>query len=171
MKNKRGFLLAEETLKIIIAVICIGFLVYFLVALYFNNKNSQDLDQAKSSLNHVDEAITANLNQVEIYNPKGWVLLSWPYQNEAKLPKSCSNLGWTACLCMVDDINLVKQTWSLLPYTKDIREQFLERSDDKGVCLNNSKGLTVKMGTNQQPISIQPPLQLNIDYENKIITK
>ena len=32
--NRKGFLLAEETLKIILALIAITFLVYFLVSLY-----------------------------------------------------------------------------------------------------------------------------------------
>ncbi|KKK68866.1 hypothetical protein LCGC14_2939740, partial [marine sediment metagenome] len=35
--KKKGFLLAEETLKMILAVIAIGFLAFFLTSLYFNS--------------------------------------------------------------------------------------------------------------------------------------
>ena len=50
MKNKKGFLLAEETLKMVLAVICIGFLIAFLFALYFNNVNNAKFLQAESVL-------------------------------------------------------------------------------------------------------------------------
>ena len=49
-KNKRGFLLAEETLKIIIAVICIVFLVYILVAVYNSHSADKKIEQAKEVL-------------------------------------------------------------------------------------------------------------------------
>ena len=53
MKCKKGFLLVEETLKIIIALISLIFLVYFLVSLYMANQNAKNLEWAKSSLNHL----------------------------------------------------------------------------------------------------------------------
>jgi len=57
--NKRGFLLGEETLKIIIAIIAISFLVYLLFSLYSANRTSKDLELAKSSLNHLIEEINS----------------------------------------------------------------------------------------------------------------
>ena len=44
--DKKGFLLAEETLKIILAVIAIGFLAYLLVSIYFNYRENKDLEMA-----------------------------------------------------------------------------------------------------------------------------
>jgi len=76
MKDKHGFLLGEETLKIILAVISIGFLIYFLGALYYNGVKDKELDLAKASLEHLVEEINAGATEVEIYNPKGWVILS-----------------------------------------------------------------------------------------------
>ena len=67
MRNRRGFLLAGETLKIIIAVICIGFLVYFLISLYLTSKNSKDLEFAKESLNYLSDEIEDGKTEIEIY--------------------------------------------------------------------------------------------------------
>ena len=41
-KNKGGFLLAEETLKIVIALIALTFLIYFLMSLYFAKTSEND---------------------------------------------------------------------------------------------------------------------------------
>lgn len=49
IKNKKGFLLANETLKIIIAVICIGFLIYFLAMLYLSKSGTQDKMDAENN--------------------------------------------------------------------------------------------------------------------------
>ena len=44
LKNKKGFLLAEETLKIILAVIAIGFLAYLLFSIYKSGSDSKNLE-------------------------------------------------------------------------------------------------------------------------------
>ncbi|MBI2044057.1 hypothetical protein HYT24_01710 [Candidatus Pacearchaeota archaeon] len=170
MKNKRGFLLAEETLKIIIAVISIGFLIYFLAALYYNNKNSKDLELAEASLEHLTESINSNLNEVEIYNPGGWIILSWPYKNENKIPNSCLNLGWQSCICIAENVNIFQRAAKLFSATKDQTEELLENSDE-GVCLENTKILTVKGEAQKNGIVIEPPMKLNIDYTDKTIIK
>ncbi|PIO07153.1 hypothetical protein COU59_03790 [Candidatus Pacearchaeota archaeon CG10_big_fil_rev_8_21_14_0_10_34_12] len=76
MKNTRGFLLAEETLKIVIAVISISFLVYFLYSIYFANKNPE-LEQAKATLEFLIEQADAGIKEVEVYNPEGWYILNY----------------------------------------------------------------------------------------------
>ena len=145
---------------------------FLLFSLYKAGKDSKDLELAKESLNFLEQEINAEKTSVDIYNPKGWVILSWPYQNEGKLPRSCSNLGWDGCVCIVKDVSLGSQLWSTLPFTGNVREKFLENSDDNGICMENSKQLTVrKDGIQQQPIPIEPPLNLKIDYQNKMISK
>ena len=114
--NKKGFLLAEETLKIILAVISIGFLVYFLGALYFANQNSEKLEQAKASLEFLINEINSmkeEIREVQIYNPEGWVISSWPHkvlkgtpgfrEEVNDIPNSCSNLNWENCICICED--------------------------------------------------------------------
>ena len=76
IKNKKGLLLAEETLKIIIAVIAIGFLGYLLVSLYFSAKTSKELEQAESSLNFLLSETQSGSVTIDIYNPKNWWLIS-----------------------------------------------------------------------------------------------
>jgi len=143
MKSKKGFLLAEETLKIVIALICIGFLVYFLASLYFNSKGDNGLELAKASLqNLISEADsgqgTAN---VEIYNPSGWFITSWVSGN---LPNSCS-MEWENCLCICNGD------------TKD-------KCDKEGVCLESSY-------TVGNPIEIKKPLPVKLNINEGAITK
>ena len=157
-KNRKGFLLAEETLKIILAVISIGFLVYFLSALYFANQDSEELEQAEASLEHLIEGINSEIEEVEIYNPDGWWIASWPY--EKIIPNSCSNLGWKNCICI---------------YPKGLSsidaKGSAENSDEKGVCKEILKRtIIISIEKKQSPIKIEnPPLKLNIKYDDEII--
>ena len=159
---------AKETLKMVIAVIAISFLVYFLISLYMTNKASKNLELAKATLEHLVDEINVGSGEVEIYNPEGWVIISWPY--DGKRPNSCSNLGWDDCICICKDVNFGQQLLSVLPFI-DSLDQFSKKCDDKGICLENTQKLIVrKEGVRQQPILIEhPPLKLNIDQEGKSI--
>jgi len=161
MKDKKGFLLAEETLKIVIAVICIGFLVYFLVSLYFANKSSKDLEQAEASLNYLMEEIDAGRTEIEIYNPKGWVIGVWPHDttkglwytvfiiSETKegLPKYCENIGWESCICICN-------------------KNDKDTCDKLGFCLENDLGIDIE----EKNIEIKE-VPLNLEIKNNIIIK
>ena len=130
--NKRGFLLAEETLKIIIAVIAIAFLIYFLVSIYFAKVNGDKLVQAASLLTESDESfkiIFNNLSEGEtktrdIIEPKGWELFGFA-DSELK-PNSCAGEN---CLCICDGV-----IWD--GFNSD-RQQ--KGCDEKGVCLIESE--------------------------------
>ncbi len=98
-KNRKGFLLAEETLKIILAVISIGFLVYFLSALYFANQDSEELEQAEASLKKISEIVDSDEDGVvEAINPEGWYLFDF---TENEKPNSCVG---KSCLCICDKV-------------------------------------------------------------------
>jgi len=118
--NRWGFLLGETVIKIVIAVICIGFLIYLLASLYYNSANDEKVEFAKASLEHIVGAE----REVDIYNPEGWVLISWPYDNQ--IPNFCSNLGWGNCLCICEDTLIRKSA-----------KNYVSRCDDEGVCLEN----------------------------------
>ena len=139
--NRKGFLLAEETLKIILAVIAIGFLAYFLVSLYMSNQNSKNLELAEESLTHLVAEINSEKTEVEIYNPKGWYITSW----EEELPLSCSNVDFDSCLCICDGNDV-------------------EDCDDKGTCLESDFSIEDVEIKN-------PPVTLMIDQVNKQISK
>lgn len=100
-KNKKAFLLAEETLKIIIAVICILFLAYILIAIYNSQTANKKIEEAKSSLERVGEIASSlkegEIESQDISNPKGWHIYSFVGQ---KKPNSCLNQN---CLCICSD--------------------------------------------------------------------
>lgn len=142
--DKKGFLLAEEMLKIILAVIAIGFLAYLLFSLYQANKDTRDLEFAEASLDHLFQEINAEASEVEIYNPKKWYINIWSLGSE---PRSCSNLEWNKCICICKRDNA-------------------EKCNDAGACLENVWEFSMSGSVR----IIDPPIILNIDHENKIIS-
>ncbi len=95
--NKKAFLLAEETLKIIIALIAIGFLIYFLTSLYFNSINAQKRVEAEASLTRISDVIDnkqISIEDVTDITPHGWRLFSFV---EEEKPNSCAG---ESCLCI-----------------------------------------------------------------------
>ena len=147
MKNKKGFLLAEETLKIIVSVIAITFLIYFLTSLYNINQDNRDLELAQTSLEHLIEEVKAESSSVDIYNPKGWSILSWVEGNN---PRSCSNFDWEKCICMCE-----------YPWIKG-ENRFLKKCDDVGYCLE-AENISISDYININEV----PLKLNIVYDEE----
>ena len=104
--NKKGLLLASETLKIVIAVICIGFLIYFLTSLYFANVKSKNFEKAEASsdlisveIGRINEGGEFREEGLNIPGPSGWYL--WSFVKDR--PNSC--LGQN-CLCVCDDVSI-----------------------------------------------------------------
>ena len=157
--DKKGFLLAEETLKIILAVIAIGFLAFLLFSLYNTNKTAKDLELAEESLDFLVQEIGGQREEVNIYNPKGWIISSWPNiytkgillwkTTEEGKPMSCSNLGWDNCICICKD-NIA-------------RSSELNECNIAGTCLENPQTFEI-----DSPIKIKDPLPITllIDYDN-----
>ena len=119
-------LLAEETLKVVIAVICIGFLVYFLVNLYFTNAGGQNIAKATGSIEQLTGAIEqVNLDDAErennVLNPFRWRVMSF-VENEVK-PNACADEN-CICICknVVLDNNLIQ------------RNRQAKGCDEKGAC-------------------------------------
>ena len=127
MKNKKGFLLGEETLKVVIAVICIAFLVYLLVAIYFSLTGEQKLKEAESTINNlvapeigrVNSEGEPNLQGILLPNPAEWFIFS--YIGEEPKPNSCIEQN---CLCICERVALDFFNWQI------------KKCDDKGVCIN-----------------------------------
>lgn len=100
--NKSGFLLAEETLKIIVSLIAIGFLVYLLASLYLTNVNGQKKAHADSNLGRITDVIkNVNLAEEDVtqLSPAGWFLFSFVEEK----PNLCAGEN---CLCICDNIFL-----------------------------------------------------------------
>jgi hypothetical protein len=171
MVNNRGFLLGEETVKIILAVIAIAFLAYFLVSLYYSNASDQNLKLAEASLENLIEQANAGSESVEIYNPKNWIISSFPqkdFEGEEEIPKSCSNLGWKNCVCIYK--------WK--------KPSAADAADKEGVCRESA---FVTNGTFLERFTVSifriitleatgipikdTPMELSIDTENKKIVR
>jgi hypothetical protein len=169
IKNKKGFLLGEETLKIILAVIVIIFLVYLLVSWYMNSEYQKNLKMATASLDTLISDINAGKTTSEVYNPDGFLILSWPYLEDGTMPNSCKNLGWKNCLCICDTPSKWKNVLAVFT-SKTIVESYAESCSDKWVCKEVPKQTIVRILGKQAPIPIKnPPLKLNILYGNDII--
>lgn len=109
--NKRGMLLAEETLKIVISVIVISFLVYFLANLYMGKLKDDTIKKSDQLLINSDESIKNTLDSLndgeskrlslqEIsYLGDQWHLIGFVGNSEK--PNAC--LGKN-CLCICNDV-------------------------------------------------------------------
>lgn len=160
MRGKKGFLLGEETVKIIIAVIALGFLVYLLVAIYFNSQKDEEQEQAKASLDYLITEIASESEEIEIYSPSGWSILSWPF--DGKSPEVCSSLGWSSCICICE-------TPSFTSFELRTSGNYLDNCNENGVCKENSKDLIVG-GSSPLPIGIDnPPITLGVNYGSRVI--
>ena len=133
--NRKGFFLGEETLKIIVAVICILFLVFFLAALYNSKTGGDKIKEAKDSLDRAGEIIVSldegEMQNQDIPNPNGWHLYSF---TEEEKPNLC--LGENClCICASSLIESLKSQTS--------------KCDEKGSCLVvsnlGSPGLNIKI--------------------------
>ena len=104
--NKKGFLLGEEIVKIVLAVIGIIFLFVILFKVYYNYQADKDLEIAKATLERLkteaNSMPTGTTKDFEIYGPHSIgsinkLLLSWTNPN---MPNTCLNLGWENCICI-----------------------------------------------------------------------
>lgn len=123
--DRKGFLLASETLKIVVAVICIAFLIYFLTSLYYSKTGADKLQKAEDSLRNVNDIISAlqeGMSQrQDIPNPKSWYLLSFI---EEEKPNSCAGNN---CLCICKAVSEYGFKEKILRQTK--------KCDEKGTCI------------------------------------
>ena len=159
--NKKGFLLAEETMKMMISIICILFLalLLFYIYYYYAQRTTKEMELAKASLKYLVNGINQEEEEIEIDNPSGWILVSFS-ESEIK-PKICKG---RSCLCICKmPAGAVK--------TPDV-------SCDaalSGTCLENDFNVGTKILFGTLPFySIEikdPPLFLAIDFFNKKIAR
>ena len=135
IKRRKGFLLAEQTVKIIIALIAIIVLVFLLVSLYYNKVNAEKQRQAVYSLtgpNKLEDFISTvdsgekEFNEVTLEEPLGWYLLFFT-GGEIK-PNAC---GGDNCVCICSNV----ASFNLLDPFSSEKERQIEECDTNGACL------------------------------------
>jgi competence protein ComGC len=154
-KNKKGFLLAEETVKIIVAIICILFLIFILLAIYNSSTSGAKLQQAKDVLART-QAIMSALKEGEsenqdMPNPTGTLLTSWHLYSfvEQLKPNSCLN---EKCLCICENALIAKQA---------------EKCDKDGACIVVSNLAAAKIEL--KITGADPLLFINVKKQNSKI--
>ncbi len=118
--NKKAMLLAEETLKMIIALIGISVLVYLLFSIYFASVGGQKTQHAIATIERMSEIIGNSESLVENVtdpSPIGWYLFG--FVGEEKKPNSCSGQN---CLCICDNVI-------------DLFDRQIKQCDNKGACV------------------------------------
>jgi len=167
LKQRKGILLAEETIKIVIALICIVFLIYLLVTLYYTKVGDAKLNQAKATLKDSNtSSIKSGIEKVKIgqgnlggtseelliHNPNSWYLFSF-VQNELK-PNECVGEN---CICICSNVGKVG-----VAFWKSEQQRQLEECDKKGTCL------IVKDLIRFKEIEISPATEILIKNDNGI---
>ena len=111
-KRKRGFLLAETTVKIIIALIALGFLIFLLTSLYFSKVRAVNQAKAESFLSKGKENLMNTIKNlsngeektyISLTSPNeewysGWYLFS--FTGDEKKPTKCERKN---CLCICEN--------------------------------------------------------------------
>lgn len=141
--NKRGFLLGEFTLKVLVAIVCIVVLLFLLFKVYQNFTGQNELMQADASLNALGEEITSAVLNDEvrdyiILNPKGWVLVYFGVNDQR--PNKCNG----NCLCICEEKGFFGEQSSAC--------------DKKGMCKNVAYSVT---GIDKS-VKIDKPIGLSI---------
>jgi hypothetical protein len=131
--DKRGLTLTA-LVKIILAVIIIGFLIYMIYAMFFSEDNS--VRQAKSSMEIISRQIefvdSGEKEEVEfmIESPNDWWILAWPFKdfkNEDGLtvPLKCKKN--CVCICPVPGKGIL-EGWGAT------KENSLKACSQAGIC-------------------------------------
>jgi len=120
MKNKKGFLLGEYTLKVIIAIICIFLLVFLLFVLYNTFSGKSNDEQARANLKKLEEGINIVSSNQEFFfiftEPRGWIFKIF---SKEKGPSSCLS---HQCICVCE-----KASW----FSSQTKKCF-----NKNICLS-----------------------------------
>jgi len=159
--KKKGFLLMKSTLKIIIAAICILFLLILIYKIYESYSVKQELIQAEKSMKKIEtglkEAESKGSAEVIILYPdagrwgRTWFLTTWP--SKAKLftgpgimPKKCKLKFWNNCLCLCTGRSTTTQGVA-------------DDCDDNGICIEIKKiadvGAIDKITFSDTPFTLQ----------------
>lgn len=136
-KNNKGILL-PETMKIIIAVLCIAALIYLAVKMGGILTQKNQLEQAKATI----KEIAAKVNSVEagedrnsiVLSPKDWYILSFGADDS---PNACAA---KACVCMCDD--------------KKCSDLYGCEQIDKEVILENAEGEEITFIGEETPFGL-----------------
>ncbi|MEM3112906.1 MAG: hypothetical protein QXI33_00585 [Candidatus Pacearchaeota archaeon] len=145
--NKRGFLLGEHTINIIIAILAIVVLVFLGIGIFGIFSSNNDFRIAEAHVNNI-KAIILGLKEkgggtqnYVLVSPKKWAIISWPAYDvkpipggpggipysgpimisNGDIPIACKTNEWNKCVCLCD-------------YSSGIS---LKKCNENGVCFGD----------------------------------
>ena len=105
IKNKNGFLLGEETLKIIVAILCILLLIFLAYSLYSSFTTNRFIEQAQGTLEQIADGLAVvdkeGSYETTLAQPVGYSLNSNYMDSELKPYKQdiCNTKTYCLCIC------------------------------------------------------------------------
>ena len=85
--NRRGMLLASETLKIILSVISLGLLAFLLFSLYYSGVQNKNEKAAEATLEQASQILSSLPGEIYQITPAGWYFFG--FVGEEKKPNQC----------------------------------------------------------------------------------
>ena len=119
--KKRGMLLTEEVLKMVIAVIGLVLLSYFLVSFFYSDVKAKKQREATATIDRISQivsSITISQGNVITLQPQRWTLFS--FTGEEKKPNQCSGQN---CICICNKV------------VADIFDNQIKKCSKNGACL------------------------------------
>lgn len=112
LKNKKGFLLGDVIVKVVIAFLCILLLIIFGAKLFGMFSKENDSKKAENNLNLISDKIaylnspeyTESFLYVTVFPPEktGWFITSY---NPGYFPeKQCDTKNFKSCLCICNSV-------------------------------------------------------------------
>lgn len=95
MKGKKGFFLAEETIRLIVGALILVSLIAVLAFLYYSSQQDQELKFAERSLKYLVERLEAGDKEIILFGPKEWHLI---------VNSACKNLENVPCMCLQEGL-------------------------------------------------------------------
>jgi len=122
-------LLSKEMIGLIVGAICILFLIFILVSLYFAATGNQNKKYAEASVKNLTSQEITKINNdgtfneqgIGVPNPTGWFIFSFVGQDLK--PNLCTGQN---CLCICEDVTI---------YAFDWQKRLAKKCDDKGSCV------------------------------------
>ena len=183
MKKSKKAMVAQEVLRIVIAVACIFLLVYMAVKLYEIFTLKGDLEKARAELANIGGKIDVVMKEADsntngtasteylLLSPQNWMLTGWPYQSSSSAVnvQYCISQGWKKCLCMCDVgvirvATIYKATPSNVAESCDANKVCIEVKADS-LKVNPTRYLWGLFGSDLAPIYIK---QLNQDFKGDL---
>lgn len=119
--KKKGMLLTEEVLKMVIAVIGLVLLSYFLVSFFYSDVKEKKQREATATIDRISQIIsniTISQGNVTALQPQRWTLFS--FIGEEKKPNQCSGQN---CICICNKV------------VGDIFDRQIKKCAKEGACL------------------------------------